>query len=39
MIERIRKIKMNQYELDTKGIIHSVTYKKIPAFNINNFSL
>jgi len=39
MIEHVRKIKMNQYELDTKGITHSVTYKEIPAFNINNFTI
>ncbi|MDF1878491.1 HAMP domain-containing histidine kinase [Sulfurimonas sp. SAG-AH-194-C20] len=39
MIEHVRKIKMNQYELETKGITHTVTYEKIPGFTINNFSI
>ncbi|MDF1877252.1 HAMP domain-containing histidine kinase [Sulfurimonas sp. SAG-AH-194-L11] len=38
MIEYIRKIKMNLYELDTHGITHTVTYEEIPAFTMNNFT-
>lgn len=39
MIEHIRKLKMNQHEVHSKGISHEVTYEDIPAFNINNFTI
>lgn len=39
MIEHIRKLKMNLSEEDTKDITHSVTYKDIPTFNMNNFTI
>lgn len=39
MIEHIRKLKMNQHEPHTQGIIHTITHEKITNYNIDNFTI
>jgi len=37
MIEHIRKLKMNQHQMHTDGITHTIVHKKIENFRIDNF--
>ena len=39
MIEHIRKMKMNQPELEQDGVEHTISHKKIKNFNMDNFTV
>jgi two-component system OmpR family sensor kinase len=39
MIEHIRKLKMNQHQVHTDGITHTIIHKKIEDFSMDNFSI